>query len=282
MDARTRFSPNITLPPPGFPVLQSSFETPPDCGETSYVGSGRLRGRRALITGGDSGIGRAVAIAFAREGADVVINYLPGEESDAEEVVEVIESTTNSSIYRIPGDLRNETFCEELVHEAADLLGGLDILINNAGYGRMSPNISSLSTESFRRTIETNIYAPVFITRAAVPLMPPGSSIVFTSSLIFQTPPYQLADYAGTKAFLLTFAQSIGMGLMPEAGIRVNAVRPGIVYTPFLPTQGQTTEHALRAGASSPLGRVQHPVDIVPQFVALVGNDSSYTYGGFY
>lgn len=262
--------------------MQSDFETPPDCGETSYVGSGRLRGRRALITGGDSGIGRAVAIAFAREGADVVINYLPAEQSDADDVAAIIESTTNSSIYGIPGDLRNETFCEELVHEAADLLGGLDILINNAGYGHISPNISSLSTESFRRTIETNIFAPVFLTRAAVPLLPPGSSIVFTSSLIFQTPPYQLADYAATKAFLLTFAQGMAVGLMPEAGIRVNAVRPGIILSPFLPTQGQTTEMAMQAGSGTPLGRIQHPIDIVPQFMALVVNDSSYTTGGFY
>lgn len=282
MDFRTRLSPNLTFPAPGFPVLQGDFDIPPDCGETSYVGSGRLRGRRALITGGDSGIGRAVAIAFAREGADVVINYLPGEQSDADDVVSVIESTTNSSIYTVPGDLRNETFCEELVHEAADLLGGLDILINNAGYGRGSPNISSLSTESLRRTVETNIYAPVFLTRAAVPLMPPGSSIVYTSSLIMENPPYRLSDYVGTKAFLFAFSRAMGAGLMPEAGIRVNAVRPAIIYSPFLVVQGQTAEAAMLTGATSPLGRVQHPVEIVPQFMALVSNDSAYTTGGYY
>ncbi|KAK5046055.1 hypothetical protein LTR84_008512 [Exophiala bonariae] len=281
IDPRTRLSSNITLPAPGSPILQSDFEIPPDCGETSYVGSGRLRGRRALITGGDSGIGRAVTIAFAREGADVVINYLPEEQSDADDVVSVIEATTNSSIYIIPGDLRNETFCKELVHNAADLLGGLDILINNAGYALASPNITSLTTESLTRTIETNVFAPVFLTRAAVPLMPPGSSIVFTASLIIESPSYLMADYGGSKAFLLTFAQSMAAGLMAEAGIRVNAVRPAITYTPFLSSQGQTAEGAMRIGAATPLGRVRHPVELVPQYMALVGNDPGYTTGGF-
>jgi NAD(P)-dependent dehydrogenase (short-subunit alcohol dehydrogenase family) len=275
---------NFTLPgPPGsFPVLQSDFEVPPDCGETSYVGTGRLRGRRALITGGDSGIGRAVAIAFAREGADVVINYLPEEQTDADDVVSIIESTTNSSIFTIPGDLRNETFCEELVAEAADRLGGLDILINNAGYGRAHPNLTSVTTDSFRRTIQTNIFAPFWLTRAAVPLLPPGSSIVFTSSLITQQPPYVTADYAATKAFLLTYSQALAGGLLRSHGIKVNSVRPAIVLSPFLTSQGQTTEEANAVGAQLPMRRIQHPVDIAPQFVALVDNDSAYTAGGFY
>jgi NAD(P)-dependent dehydrogenase (short-subunit alcohol dehydrogenase family) len=262
--------------------LHSDFALPPDCGETSYVGTSRLRGRRALITGGDSGIGRAVAIAFAREGANVVINYLPGEQSDADDVASIIGSTTNSSIFTLPGDLRNETFCAELVRESADLLGGLDILINNAGYSRAFDDIANLSTASFTRTMQTNIFAPMFLTRAAASLMPPGSAIVFTSSVITQAPAYRLADYAASKAFLLTFSQALAVGLMQTRGIKVNAVRPAITYTPFLPSQGQTAMDVMSQGRTNPLGRVQQPVDIAPQFVAMVANDAAYSSGGFF
>jgi NAD(P)-dependent dehydrogenase (short-subunit alcohol dehydrogenase family) len=284
VDSRDSQPANLTLPGPPFtfPFLQSEFVIPPDCGETSYVGTGRLRGRRALVTGGDSGIGRAVAIAFAREGADVTINYLAAEQSDADDVVGIIESTTNSSIYTIPGNIRNESFCGTLVREAAERMAGLDILVLNAGYGAGFGDITNLTTENLRQTTETNIYAPIWMTKAAVDLMPPGSSIVFTASLINQQPPYRLAHYAASKAYLQTLSQALGAGLMATRGIKVNAVRPAIVYTPFLVSQGQTTQNALATAAMTPLGRLQHPVDIAPQFVALVGNDTSYTSGGFY
>jgi NAD(P)-dependent dehydrogenase (short-subunit alcohol dehydrogenase family) len=180
----------------------------------------------------------------------------------------------------IPGNLRNETFCNELVDKAADLMGGLDILINNAGYGRMAPNITSRTTEMFVQTIETNIYAPFFLTRAAVPLMPPGSSIIFTSSLIYSQPAYQLADYASSKAYLTNFATALAAGLMPEAGIKVNVVRPSIVLSNFLTSQGQTTEQAAATSEMLPLTRIQHPVDIAPQYVAMVMDDGSYASAG--
>jgi NAD(P)-dependent dehydrogenase (short-subunit alcohol dehydrogenase family) len=267
---------NSTLPDQVFPGLHSNWDEPPDCGETSYNGTGVLVGRRALITGGDSGMGRALAIAFAREGADVVINYLPEEQPDADEVVSAINSTTDSRIYTVPGDLRNEAFCDELVAEAVDLLGGLDILINNAGFGEIAPNITSRSRETFRQTIETNIYAPFYLTQAAVPHMPPGSSIVFTSSLIYTTPPYTLADYASSKAYLYTFASALAAGLMAEAGIKVNAVRPAVFLSNFLTSQGQTTEQVRENAAVLPLGRIQQPIDLVPQYLALIQDDGSF------
>ena len=281
-DPRELYLQNVTLPPPyrlGNTGLQSEFDPPPDCGEDSYVGSGRLAGRRALITGGDSGIGRAVAIAFAREGADVTINYLPDEQSDAEDVRSIIESTTDSRVFTLPGDIRNETFCEQLVADAAVQMEGIDILINNAGWTQLAPNITTLSTEVFRRTLETNVFAPFYITRAAVPYMPPGSSIVFTASRIVESPPYEGATYASTKAFLATYSRALAFGLMQQNGIRVNAVAPGIVYTPFLPTQGLVSEIANDRVGTLPMGRVAQPVEVATLYVGLVENAQTHAYG---
>lgn len=276
-DPRANYPTNFTLPVQDFPGLQRNFEdVVPDCGEESYVGSGRLQGRRALITGGDSGIGRAVAIAYAREGADVVINYLPEEQPDADDVIEVIESTTESRIFAVPGDLRNESFCEDLVAEAADLMGGLDILVNNAGYNRNSASFVNQTVEELHQMVETNIYAPFLITRAAMAFLQPGSSIIFTSSIIFETPPPISAVYAGTKAFLYTFARAIGTGLIPAAGIKVNVVRPPGTLTNFLSSQGSTPEEANVNSAAQPLGRMQHPVELAPQYVAFAANDGSW------
>lgn len=257
----------------------TDIEPRPDCGEDSYVGSGRLTGRHALITGGDSGIGRSAAIAFAREGADIAINYLGVEQSDADSLRELIESTTNSSIYLIPGDIRNETFCNQLISTAAERLGGLDILYNNAGYGRRSANISSMTTENFIQTAETNIFAPFFLTRAAVPLMQPGSVILFTSSAMVRLPNYYLAAYAASKAWLATFAEALAVGLTLERGIRVNAVQPPMVLSPFLSTQGMSTEEGTTAAASSPWGRIMQPVEIAPLLVSLVESSASYSSG---
>jgi len=258
-----------------FPGLQSNFETPPDCGENSYVGSGRLLGRRALITGGDSGIGRAVAIAYAREGADVVINYLPEEEPDAQQVIAAINSTTASRIFAVPGDLRNETFCNHLITSSADLLGGLDILVSNAAYSLISFDITTLPRESFQQTIDTNIYAPFWLTRAARPLLAPGSSIIYTASGIINRPAAELIDYAASKAWVNTFSQALAAQLAP-AGIRVNAVAPALTFTPFLLSQGMTNEVMHEIATASPMGRLEQPVELAPLYVGLAENAASY------
>lgn len=197
-------------------------------------------------------------------------------------MISIIESSTESRIFSIAGDLRNETFCEDLVHEAAELMGGLDILINNAGYALLFPTITEQTPESFRQTIETNIYAPFYITRAAAPLMPPGSSIVFTSSVIMENPSYPAAAYAASKAFLFTYARGLAMGLLRTQGIKVNSVRPGAILSNFHTSQRQSQEQTATNAGMLPLGRIQHPVEIAPQFLALVENDSSYATGGLY
>lgn len=220
-----------------------------------------------------------MAIIFAREGADVVINYLPEEESDAAEVVSVVEETTDSRIFTLPGDLRSESFCEELVDQSAELMGGLDILISNAGYTRAAPNITSITTENFVRTMETNIYASFFLTRAAIPILPPGSNIIYTSSQVYNVPPYQNAEYAASKAWISTFAQGVGNGLLAEAGIKVNYVRPGLTATNLLSTQGINTTLAQAQGLTRPIGRIQQPIEIAPQFLDFVVSNSSFAAG---
>jgi NAD(P)-dependent dehydrogenase (short-subunit alcohol dehydrogenase family) len=279
VDPRTAFARNFTLPDPSFPGLQTDIEPVPDCGEESYVGNGRLRGRRALITGGDSGFGRMAAIAWAREGADIAINYLGVEQSDAESLRDVIESTTNSTVYLIPGNIRNETFCNQLVETAAERLGGLDILFNNAGYSQAYYNFTDIRTATFVQTAETNIYAPFWLTRAAVPLMPPGSSIIFTSSAQISSPNYFLSDYGASKAWLAAFTRALSAGLTRNYGIKVNAVTPPLTLTPFVPAQGLNTTQALQAAGTTPMGRIMQPVEMAPLLVAMVEGGSSYTTG---
>jgi NAD(P)-dependent dehydrogenase (short-subunit alcohol dehydrogenase family) len=284
-DPRELYIQNVTLPEPfeiGDTGLQTDFDPRPDCGEDpeSYIGSRRLAGRRALITGGDSGIGRAIAIAFAREGADVTINYLPPEQPDADDVQSIIESTSESRFFGIPGDLRNATFCEELVARAVDEMGGLDILINHAGWTNLeAPNITTLSLDVFERTMRTNIFAPFYVTRAAVPYMPPGSSIVFTSSRSVDRPVSQAAHYAASKAFIRTYAQGLSESLVTEHGIFVNSVSPGITHTLYLPTQGFTDEIANAQAALTPLRRVAQPVEVARLYVNLVENAQTYVNG---
>lgn len=284
VDPRTRYpDANLTLPSTNdWPNLQVDMEFPPDCGESSYVGSGRLEGRRALVTGGDSGIGRAIAIAFVREGANVTINYLPEEEPDAQDLEDLLAGE-GRSIVRIPGDLMNETFCEELVAEADRSMGGLDIVVNNAGYitQAVGPNIryvNNYTTEEFERTMRTNIYAPFFITRAAVPRMPPGSSIVFTTSGTAINPLPFGWDYSGTKAMVITMAQGIAKQLVPQ-GIRVNAVAAGLTYTPFLTTEGYDTELMRATADEAPAGRLEQPVEVAHVFVNVVGDENTFTTG---
>jgi NAD(P)-dependent dehydrogenase (short-subunit alcohol dehydrogenase family) len=214
-----------------WPGLACKMEPRPDHGETSYKGSGRLKGRRALITGGDSGMGRAAAIAFAREGADVAINYFPTEEPDAREVVELIKAEGRMAL-AIPGDIREEKFCKEMVERAVQGLGGLDILVSNAARQRARESIADVSSEDFDATMKTNIYAPFWIIKAALPHLKPGSAIIGTASEQAYDPSPELYDYAQTKAATMNYVKSLAKQLGPK-GIRVNAVAPGPIWTPL-------------------------------------------------
>jgi NAD(P)-dependent dehydrogenase (short-subunit alcohol dehydrogenase family) len=274
-------------PKPPFPVQQqpwpglaSKMNPQPDHGETSYVGSGRLRGRRALITGGDSGMGRATAIAFAREGADVAINYLPAEEPDAREVVALIRQAGRKAA-PIPGDLREEAFCKHLVDEAMRQLGGLDIIVSNAGRQQAHQSILELSTEDFDATMKTNIYAPFWIIKAAVPHLQPGSVIIGTTSEQAYDPSPDLYDYAQTKAATMNYVKSLAKQLGPK-GIRVNGVAPGPIWTPLQISGGATPGKIVAFGATSPLGRPGQPAELAGIYVRLAEDDGSYTTGNIY
>ncbi|MFI8315826.1 SDR family oxidoreductase [uncultured Kosakonia sp.] len=270
-------TPPFAVQPQTPPGLASKMIPVPDHGETSYRGSGRLTGRKALITGGDSGIGRAVAIAYAREGADVAINYLPEEESDAAEVIKLIEAEGRKAI-AIPGDIRSEAFCQQLVEEAVKGLGGLDILVNNAGRQQFNESILTLSTEDFDATFKTNVYAMFWITKAAVKHLPEGASIINTSSVQAYQPSPILLDYAQTKASIVAFTKSLAQQL-GEKGIRVNAVAPGPYWTPLQSSGGQPQEKVQQFGASAPLKRPGQPVEIAPLYVTMASPESSYSSG---
>jgi NAD(P)-dependent dehydrogenase (short-subunit alcohol dehydrogenase family) len=243
-----------------WPGLASKMNPRPDHGEKSYQGSGRLKGRKALITGGDSGMGRAAAIAFAREGADVAINYLPAEEPDAKEVIELIKAEGGKAV-AIPGDITDETFCNRLVAEAVQGLGGLDILVNNAALQQTKPSITDISTEQFDRTMKTNIYAPFWITKAALPHLQPGSVIISTTSEQAHDPSPELFDYAQTKAANTSFVRSLAKQLASK-GIRVNGVAPGPIWTPLQVSGGATMEKLKEFGGQTPLGRPGQPVEL--------------------
>lgn len=260
-----------------FPGLASRLEPRPDHGELSYIGSGRLLGRKALITGGDSGIGRAVAIAFAREGADVAINYLPDEEEDARAVIELIEAEGRTAV-ALPGDLREEAFCTELARRAAVSLGGLDVLVNNAGRQQFCGSIRELTTEAFDATFKTNVYAMFWLTRAALSYLSRGSAIINTSSVQAFSPSPVLLDYSQTKAAIVAFTRSLAQQLASE-GIRVNAVAPGPYWTVLQACGGQPQEKLRDFGAGSPLGRPGQPAEIAPLYVTLASGEASYTSG---
>ena len=275
------------LPKPDFPKQEQPFpglacrmDPLPDHGETSYRGSGRLAGKRALITGGDSGIGAAAAIAYAREGADVAINYLPEEQEDADTVVALIEAEGRKAL-AIPGDLRDEAFCSSLVSRAIEGLGGLDILVNNAGRQQFCERLEDLTTEDFDATIKTNIYAPFWITRAALPHLQAGASIIITSSVQAFSASELLFDYAQTKAANVAFAQSLAKQLAPR-GIRVNAVCPGPYWTALQVSGGQPTKKAAEHGKNQPLGRPGQPVEIAPIYVLLASDEASYITGEYF
>ena len=263
-----------------WPGLASEMQPRPDHGETSYRGSGRLQGRKALITGGDSGMGRAAAIAFAREGADVAINYLPAEEPDAREVIALIHAEGRNGL-AIPGDIRSEEFCEQLVERSVHGLGGLDILVNNAGRQQAHPALADISTEQFDWTMKTNIYAMFWITRAALQHMPAGSAIIQTTSEQASDPSENLVDYAMTKAAMLNFTRSMAKQLGPK-GIRVNGVAPGPVWTALQISGGATPEKVRNFGGDTPLGRAGQPAELASIYVQLAASDASYATGQIY
>lgn len=260
--------------PPG---LASKMEPRPDHGEKSYKGSGRLTGRKALITGGDSGIGRAAAIAFAREGADVAFGYLPVEEPDAREVVELIQAAGRKAI-PLPGDIRDEAFCKKLVADAVKGLGGLDILVNNAAHQVAQAALAELTTEQFDATFKTNVYAMFWITKAALPHLPAGAAIINTSSVQAYEPSPNLLDYAQTKACMVSFTKALAKQLA-EKGIRVNAVAPGPFWTPLQPSGGQPPDAIVTFGEKSQLGRPGQPAELASVYVLLAESAATYITG---
>jgi NAD(P)-dependent dehydrogenase (short-subunit alcohol dehydrogenase family) len=263
-----------------WPGLASKMEPRPDHGETNYKGSGRLKGRRALVTGGDSGMGRAAAIAFAREGADVAINYYPTEEPDAEEVIALIKAEGRIAL-AIPGDLREEKFCKELVVRAVQGLGGLDILVSNAGRQQSRESILDISSEDFDATMKTNIYAPFWIIKAALPHLKPGSVIIGTASEQAYDPSPELYDYALTKAATMNYVKSLAKQLGPK-GIRVNAVAPGPIWTPLQVAGGASMEKLEKFGSQTPLGRPGQPAELGSIYVQLADGGASFATGQVY
>ncbi len=252
----------------------------PDHGEDSYAGSGRLAGLKALITGGDSGMGRAAAIAFAREGADVAIAFLPEEESDAREVLKLIEAAGRRAV-AVTGDIRTEEVCRRIVSEAVTSLGGLDILVNNAGAQTMQATLETISAEQFDRTMKTNVYAPFWLTKAALPHLGPGSSIIMTASSLGYDPNPDQVDYSLTKAANINFAKSLTKQLAGR-GIRVNAVAPGPIWTPLIVQTGRSDELYAQFGAGTPAGRPGQPAELASIYVQLADPTASYASGQVY
>ena len=277
-------NPLTQYPQPEFPAqhqpepgLDRKMKPEPDHGEMSYIGFGRLEGRKALITGADSGIGRAAAIAFAREGADIVLNYLPEEEADAQEVVALITAEGRRAI-ALPGDINDEAFCTSLVKNAVQALDGLDILVNVAGKQIAQQHISELSSEQFDHTFKTNVYALFWLCKAAVPYMPPGATIINTASIQSYDPSATLLDYASTKAAIVAFTKALSSQVIKQ-GIRVNAVAPGPIWTVLQPTDGQPAEKIPSFGSQVPMKRPGQPAECAPLYVLLASQESSFITG---
>lgn len=277
-DPREQY-PAMDIPPQKQPEpgLDSELKPQADHGIDTYEGTGRLKGRRALITGGDSGIGRAVAIAFAREGADVAISYLPAEQSDAEAVQEVIEAAGRKAVL-LPGDLTDEAFARDLPGRAAEALGGLDILVNNAGKQIYNDDVQTLSTKQLVDTFTVNVFAMVWITQEALSYLPAGASIINTTSIQATQPSPGLLDYAATKGAITNFTRGLAQQLTPK-GIRVNAVAPGPIWTPLQPSYGQSEEKLVEFGKDTPLGRAGQPAELAAAYVFLASQESSYVSG---
>lgn len=277
VDPTTKYEVEIPVQSQPVPGLASEMVPPADHGEGSYVGHGRLRGRRALITGGDSGIGRAVAIAYAREGADVAIGYLPEEQSDADEVAQLVRDAGRVCI-QLPGDVGDEEVARSLVRDAVAGLGGLDVLVLNAARQRKVEKLEDLSSEQWAETMNVNISAPFWMTQEALPHLEPGSSVIFTSSVQAYTPSPGLVDYAASRAAVNTMSKCLAQQLAPR-GIRVNAVAPGPFWTALQVSGGQLPDALPTFGHKNPLGRPGQPVEMAGAYVYLASEEASYTTG---
>lgn len=286
-DRLTLQDPRSQYPKPPFPEqpqpapgIAAKLEPKPDHGEESYVGAGKLKGRKALVTGGDSGIGRAAAIAYAREGADVAIAYLPSEEPDAQEVIGLIEAEGRTAV-ALPGDITNEAWSKQLVEDAVNGLGGLDILVINAGRQQFREDIGAVSSEDFDKTLKTNLYALHWIAQAAVPHLPAGASVITTASVQAYEPSDILLDYATTKAGIVAYTKALAKQLI-EKGIRANVVAPGPFWTVLQASGGQPQEKVAKFGEQSRFGRPGQPVEIAPVYVLLASQEGSYITGEVY
>lgn len=283
-DQHTMQDPTTQYPKPDFeeqqqagPGLAQEMGPRPDHGEDTYRGSGRLEGRKAVVTGADSGIGRAVAIAYAREGADVVLSYLPSEEEDAQQVVQLVRDAGRKAV-AAPGDVRDEAYCTGLVDTAVSELGGIDILVNNAGRQQHVQDIADLTTEQFEDTYRTNVFSTFWLSKAAAARMPAGSAIINTTSVEAYQPAPILVDYASTKAAINAFTKALAQQLAGK-GIRVNAVAPGPIWTPLQVVGGQPAEALPEFGQMTPLGRPGQPAELAPAFVFLASGEASYVIG---
>lgn len=277
-DPREQYAkPPFPRQPQPVPGEARAMDPKPDHGEDSYQGSGKLKGRKALITGADSGIGRAAAIAYAREGADVALSYLPSERKDAAEVIALIEAEGRKAI-DLPGDITDENWCRQMVEQAVSELGGLDILVINAGRQQYREDISQVTSEDFDKTLKTNLYAMHWIAQAAVPHLPAGASVITTASIQAYEPSAILLDYATTKAGIVAYTTALSKQLI-EKGIRANVVAPGPFWTPLQSSGGQPQDAVMKFGEQVPLGRPGQPVEIAPVYVLLASQEGSYITG---
>jgi len=258
------------------PGIEEEMQLKPDYGEDTYKGSGRLEGRKAIITGGDSGIGRAVALAFAREGADVVLSYLEAEQEDADVTARAVQDAGRKAV-TVPGDIQDEALCRSIVQRAVSELGGLDILVNNAAYQMAGEGIASISSEQLERTYRTNVFAMFYLSKAALEHMQPGSVIINTCSVEGYKPEPKLLDYASTKAAIVNFTKGLAQEVI-ERGIRVNCVAPGPVWTPLIPAT-MPPEEVESFGGQSPIGRAAQPAELAPAYVFLASQEASYVNG---
>jgi NAD(P)-dependent dehydrogenase (short-subunit alcohol dehydrogenase family) len=259
------------------PGLEGDMRTAPDFGEDTYRGSGKLTGRRAVITGGDSGIGRAVALAFAREGADVVLSFLDEEAEDARETVRVVEAAGRTAV-TMPGDLQDQGYCRQLIEGAVQQLGGIDILVNNAAYQMVRDGIAGISPEELDRTFRVNVFAMFHTCRAALEHMEAGAAIINTASVQAYQPSPELMAYAATKAAIVNFTANLAQETV-ERGIRVNAVAPGPVWTPLIPATMPEEKVEDFGADESPMGRAGQPAELAPAYVFLASQESSYITG---
>src|SRR3712207_3123892 len=259
------------------PGLTETMQDQPDHGEETYRGSDRLTDKRAVITGGDSGIGRAVALAFAREGADVLISYLESEEPDAQETVRAVEGSGHKAV-AVPGDIQDEAHCQQIVEEGVSEFGKIDLLVNNAAYQMARDGVTEIASAEFERTFRTNVFAMFYLCKAAVPHMQPGSSIINSCSIEAYQPLPMLLDYSSSKGAIITFTKALAQELISQ-GIRVNSVAPGPVWTPLIPATMPAQQVSQFGQSESPMGRPAQPAELAPAYVFLASQESSYVNG---